>query len=135
MLSMKNDDKIEALAWQIMIVSVFRTSKRQTLNLLFTLVGASTPEESNLLLNHIFQLVRKGVIYVPEARLEIFQTSPEAVDVYLIKDFDETMKEFTQELNELRLELDNLKNIGRIPTKVLIDLKNLKEGKYIESIH
>ena len=118
-----------------MIVSVFRSSERQTLNLLFTLVGIKDNEESNQLLSHIFELVRRGIIYVPEARLEIFQTSPERVDVYLIKDFDETMHDFTHELNQLRIEIEELKKIGEIPNKVLIDLKNMAEGKYIESIH
>ena len=135
MSSDESDKKVEALAWQIMIVSLFRTSERQTLNLLFTLVGVSNPKESDQLLKYIFDLIRKGIIYIPEARLEVFQATPESIDVYLVKDYDDTMQHFSKQLNELRIELDNISTLKEIPIKVLIDLKNLAEGKYIESFH
>ena len=135
MSSDESDKKVEALAWQIMIVSLFRTSERQTLNLLFTLVGVSNPKESDQLLKYIFDLIRKGIIYIPEARLEVFQATPESIDVYLVKDYDDTMQHFSKQLNELRIELDNISTLKEIPIKVLIDLKNLAEGKYVESFN
>ena len=130
----KLDTRIEDLAWQTMIVSLFRNSERQTLNLITSIVGVSTPEDAYTLVRNIFHLVRKNVIYVPEARLKILYDAPELVDVYLIKNFDESMKELAQELKELRIEANSLSEIKEIPQKVLIDLKNYSEGKYIEKV-
>lgn len=128
----KIDSRIEDLAWQSMIVSLFRQSERQTLNLITSIVGVSTPADLSQLINTIFHLVRKGVIYIPEARLKILHEAPELVDVYLIKDFDESMKQLTQELDELRIEAVRLSKFKNIPNKVFIDLKNYAAGKYIE---
>jgi len=125
--------KIKDLAWQVMIVSLFRQSERQTLNLITAIVGVSTPEDAYTLISSIFHLVRKGVIYIPEARLKILHDAPELVDVYLIKNFDEAMKELAQELSELRIEVTHLSEIKEIPKKVLIDLENYAAGKYIEN--
>lgn len=127
--------KIKDLAWQIMIVSLFRQSERQTLNLITVIVGVSTPEDAYTLISNIFHLVRKGIIYIPEARLKILHDAPELVDVYLIKNFDEAMKELAQELSELRIEVTHLSEIKEIPKKVLIDLENYAAGKYIENGH
>jgi len=118
-----------------MIVSLFRASERQTLNLVFTLVGVSNPKESDQLIKYIFDLVRKGIIYVPEAGLEVFQATLESIAVYLVKYYDEAMRHFTKQLNVLRIELDGTTTLKEVPTKVLIDLKNLGEGKYVESFH
>ncbi|MFX1283596.1 MAG: hypothetical protein ACFFB5_08070 [Promethearchaeota archaeon] len=127
--------RIDNLAWQTMIVSLFRQSDRQTLNLITSIVGVSTSEDTYTLINNIFHLVRKGVIYIPEARLKILHDAPEKVDVYLIKNFDEAMKELAQELHELRIKVDRLSEIKKIPRKVLIDLENYAAGKYIEKFH
>ena len=129
------DFRVEDLAWQTMIVSLFRQSERQTLNLILSIVGVSTPEDASTLVSNIFHLVRKGVIYIPEARLKILYEAPESVDVYLIKNFDEAMKELAQELKKLRVEASRLSEIKEIPQKVLIDLKNYAAGKYIERFH
>ncbi|MFX0151753.1 MAG: hypothetical protein ACFFAJ_13275 [Candidatus Hodarchaeota archaeon] len=128
-------EKFKELAWEILVCSVFRQSEKTTLNLIITLVGISSEEEASELINHIFRLVRKGVIYVPEARLETFKEAPERVDVYMIRDFNETMRELGQKLKELRIEIDGQKELPRIPQKVLIDLKNYAEGKYIQKFH
>ncbi|MHA2224030.1 MAG: hypothetical protein ACXAC8_02425 [Candidatus Hodarchaeales archaeon] len=128
---LENTSRIEELAWQVLIISVFRQAERQTLNLIISTVGVSTPEEASILINHIFRLIRKGYIYIPEARLKVFQDSPELVDVYLLKNFNETMKELAQELKELRFEAEKLSELSVIPKKVLIDLKNYAEGKYV----
>ncbi|UCE13873.1 MAG: hypothetical protein JSV04_01540 [Candidatus Heimdallarchaeota archaeon] len=128
-----SDSKIEELAWQVMICSVFRQSERQTLNLIISSVGVTTPKEATTLLRNIFCLIRRGVIYIPEARLKIFHDAPELVDVYMIRDFDEVMRELAHELRELRVELKHLSS-KRIPRKVLIDLKNYAEGKYIQAV-
>ncbi|MHA2246654.1 MAG: hypothetical protein ACXADY_17055 [Candidatus Hodarchaeales archaeon] len=128
------DPRIENLAWQTMIVSLFRHSERQTLNLITSVVGVSTPEDAYTLIRNIFHLVRKSVIYIPEARLKILLDAPELVDVYLIKNFDESMVELAQELNELRIEATRLSEIKEIPQKVLIDLKNYAAGRYTEKV-
>lgn len=128
-------EKFKELAWSVMICSVFRQSEKTTLNLIITLVGIHNEDEANQLIHHIFQLVRKGIIYVPEAQLDVFKQNPERVDVYLMKDYNETMHNLSQELRELRIELDGKKSAFRIPKKVLIDLKNFATGKYIETIH
>ena len=87
-----------------------------------------------MLITNIFHLIRRGIIYIPEARLKIFHESPELVDVYLIKDFDEAMKELAQELSKLRGEAERLAKLKNIPQKVLIDLENYAAGKYIEKV-
>jgi hypothetical protein len=125
-------NKFNELAWEIMVCSVFRQSEKTTLNLIITLVGITSEEEASELINHIFRLVRKGVIYVPEARLETFKEAPESIDVYMLRDFNETMRELSQKLKELRIEIDGQKELPQIPQKVLIDLKNYAEGKYIQ---
>ena len=129
------DLRIEDLAWQTMIVSLFRQSERQTLNLIVSIVGVTTPEDASTLINNIFHLVRKSIIYIPEARLKIIHDAPELVDVYLIKGFDEAMKELAQELDELRGKYAHFSESKQIPQKVLIDLKNYASGKYIERFH
>ncbi len=121
---------LETIAWQVMIVSVFRNTERQTLNLLLSLLGISTLEESIRLVEQIFELIRKGIIYIPEARLEIFHEAPEMVDVYLIKDFDEAMRSPVTELSELRIKINRLATLNFVPQKVYIDIKNYAEGKY-----
>ena len=126
-------NNLNDLAWEIMVCSVFRHSEKTTLNLIITLVGISSEEEASELIHHIFRLVRKGVIYVPEARLEAFKEAPERIDIYMMKDFDQTMKHLGQKVKELRIEFDGKKDLPRIPRKVLIDLKNYTEGKYIET--
>ncbi|MFX0174268.1 MAG: hypothetical protein ACFE9L_20500 [Candidatus Hodarchaeota archaeon] len=128
-------NRFNDLAWEIMVCSIFRQSEKTTLNLIITLVGISSEEEASELINHIFRLVRKGVIYVPEARLETFKEAPERIDVYMLQDFNETMRELGQQLKELRIEIDGQKELARIPQKVLIDLKNYAEGKYIQNFH
>lgn len=128
---LEKSPRIEDLAWQVLIVSVFRQAERQTLNLIISTVGVSTPEEASTLINHIFRLIRKGYIYIPEARLKIFHDAPELVDVHLLKDFNEAMRELAQELKELRFEAEKLSELSVIPKKVLIDLKNFAAGKYV----
>ncbi len=125
--------KLDDLAWQAMIVSLFRQSERQTLNLIISITGCST-DDAPMLINNIFHLIRRGMIYIPEARLKIFHESPELVDVYLITDFDEAMKELAQELSKLRIEAERLAKLKNIPQKVLIDLRNYEAGKYIEKV-
>lgn len=127
-------NRLNDIAWEIMCVSAFRQSERQTLNLIITLSGISSQEEASELLSHLFRLVRKGTIYIPEARLEIFKEAPERVDVYLTRNFHETMQNLGEELKELHITLDGLtEDLPKIPQKVLIDLKNQALGKYIDS--
>jgi hypothetical protein len=83
----------------------------------------------------LLSLVRKNVIYIPEARLKIIHEAPELVDVYLIKNFNEAMKELAQDLDELRGKVARYSESNHIPQKVLIDLKNYTSGKYIERFH
>jgi hypothetical protein len=132
-----NDHETEALletiAWQVMIVSVFRNTERQTLNLLLSILGISSVEERERFVEQIFELVRQGIIYIPEARLEIFHEAPELVDVYLIEDFDTAMRSLVDELSELRIKIQQLANLNFVPQKVYIDIKNYTEGKYINS--
>ena len=124
---------LEIIAWQVMIVSVFRNTERQTLNLLLSILGISSVDESTRFVEQIFELVRKGFIYIPEARLEIFHDAPELVDVYLIQDFDTAMRSLVDELSELRIKIQELANLNFVPQKVYIDIKNYTEGKYINS--
>ena len=132
MLDTELDPLVENLAWEIMIVSVFRNTERQTLNLLASLVGVVEPEEASLLITHIFKLVKKGIIYIPEARLEIFHEAPELIDVYFIHDdFDSCMRGLVQELETLKLEMKRLEERKIIPEKFFIDLKNWSQGKYV----
>jgi len=132
MLDTELDPLVENLAWEIMIVSVFRNTERQTLNLLASLVGVVEPEEASLLITHIFKLVKKGIIYIPEARLEIFHEAPELIDVYFIHDdFDSCMRGLVQELETLKLEMKRLEERKLIPEKFFIDLKNWSQGKYV----
>ncbi len=132
MLSSEMDPLVENLAWEVMIVSVFRNTERQTLNLIASLVGVTYPEEASLLTRHIFRLIRKGIIYIPEARLHIFHEAPELVDVYFIHpDFDTCMKGLVIELNNLKAEMKRLTESRRIPEKFFIDLKNWSQGKYV----
>ena len=121
----------EDLAWEVMIVSAFRQAERQTLNLITSLVGATEPKDLTCLLSHIFRLVRKGVIYIPEARLEIMHSAPELIDVYLLKDWNDAMKELVEDLQRLKIQEAKIKTMDSIPQKVIIDLKNLSDGKYI----
>ena len=125
------DFELEKMAWQVMIVSLFRHVERQTLNLLISLLGISTLKDRVRLVEQIFELIRKGIIYIPEARLEILHDTPELVDVYLIKNFDESMRSLVDELAELRIKIKELKNLNFVPEKVFIDIKNYSEGKYI----
>ncbi|MHA2347791.1 MAG: hypothetical protein ACXACP_13810 [Candidatus Hodarchaeales archaeon] len=129
----ETDSHLETIAWQVMIVSVFRNTERQTLNLLLSILGIKSIDEGTRFLQQIFELVRKGVIYIPEARLEIFHDAPELVDVFLIKDFHDAMRMLVQELSELRIKINQLAKLNFIPQKVYIDLKNYSEGKYINS--
>jgi len=131
------DLKMEDLAWQTMIVNLFRQSERQTLNLIMSIVGVKTPDDASMLIDNIFCLVRKNIIYIPEARLKIILDAPEFVDVYLIKGFDEAMKGLARELDELRGKVTRHSNTNHksIPQKVLIDLKNYASGKCIERFH
>ncbi|MHA1994089.1 MAG: hypothetical protein ACW97Z_06085 [Candidatus Hodarchaeales archaeon] len=129
----ESDAQLETIAWQVMIVSVFRHTERQTLNLLLSLLGISSLDDATRLLEQIFELIRKGIIYIPEARLEIFHEAPELVDVYLIKEFDVAMRSLVVELSELRVRLSQVEELDFIPQKVHIDWKNYVEGKYINS--
>lgn len=136
----KTDAHLESIAWQVMIVSVFRNTERQTLNLLLSILGIKSLdvntrslEEGSRFIQQIFELVRKGIIYIPEARLEIFHEAPELVDVFLIKDFHEAMKSLVQDLSDLRIKINRLANLNFVPKKVYIDMKNYAEGKYIHS--
>ncbi|PWI47783.1 hypothetical protein CEE45_09735 [Candidatus Heimdallarchaeota archaeon B3_Heim] len=131
MSSHDSEAQLEIIAWQVMIVSVFRHTERQTLNLLLSLLGISSLKDATRLLEQIFELVRKGIIYIPEARLEIFHEAPELVDVYLIKEFDVAMRHLVTELSELRVRLSQVEELDFIPQKVHIDWKNYVEGKYI----
>ena len=124
---------LETIAWQVMIVSVFRNTERQTLNLLLSILGISSVDESTRFVEQIFELVRKGIVYIPEARLEIFHEAPELVDVYLIQDFDTAMRSLVDELSALRIKIKQLANLNFVPQKVYIDIKNYTEGKYINS--
>lgn len=132
MLSHEIDPLVEDLAYEVMIVSVFRHTERQTLNLIISLIGVNRPEEASTLIRHIFRLIRKGIIYIPEARLQIFHEAPELVDVYFIhSDFDTCMKSLVKELNNLKAEMNRLAERRKIPEKFFIDLKNWSQGKYV----
>ena len=132
MLSSEIESLVEDLAWEVMIVSVFRNTERQTLNLIASLVGVTGAKEASTLVKHIFRLVRKGIIYIPEARLQIFHEAPELVDVYFIHpDFDQCMRGLVQELNKLKSEINSIAERKKIPNKIFIDLKNWSQGNYI----
>ncbi|MHA1976722.1 MAG: hypothetical protein ACW98F_12095 [Candidatus Hodarchaeales archaeon] len=133
MSSRNSEAQLEVIAWQVMIISVFRHTERQTLNLLLSLLGISTIDDATRLIEQIFELIRKGMIYIPEARLEIFHEAPELVDVYLIKEFDVAMRSLVKELSELRVRLSQVEMLDFIPQKVHIDWKNYVEGKYINT--
>ncbi len=133
MLSSKLDPLVENLAWEVMIVSVFRNTEIQSLNLIATLVGVPEGTSSyHDFVKHIFRLIRKGIIYIPEARLQIFHDAPELVDVYFLhSDFDTCMKGLVKELNNLKAEMTLLAERRKIPEKFFIDLKNWSQGKYV----
>ena len=101
---------LDSIANQAMIVSVFRNSDQQRLNLILSTLGINTLNERTIFIQNIFELVRKGIIYIPEARLEIFHDSPEVVDVFLITDFEDAMNILVRELSELRSKIDKNKN-------------------------
>ena len=97
---------LDSIANQAMIVSVFRSTDQQRLNLILSTLGIVTLEETTNFIENIFELVRKGIVYIPEARLEILHDSPEVVDVFLITDFEEAMNMLVHELSELRSKID-----------------------------
>ena len=108
-----NDARIDAhlnsIANQAMIVSVFRNADQQRLNLILSTLGIISLDETAKFIENIFELVRKGIVYIPEARLEILHDSPELVDVFLITDFDVAMNMLVLELSKLRSRIDESK--------------------------
>jgi len=124
-----NDSRTEAhldsIANQAMIVSVFRNTVQQRLNLILSTLGILSLDETTKFIEDIFELVRKSIVYIPEARLEVLHDSPELVDVFLITDFDVSMNMLVTELSELKSKIDEnekfnfqilrerLKNISR----------------------
>jgi len=97
---------LDSIANQAMIVSVFRNTDQQRLNLLLTTLGIVSLDETTKFIEDIFELVRKGIVYIPEARLEVLHDSPELVDAYLITDFDVAMNILVTELSALRTKID-----------------------------
>jgi len=102
----KTDAHLESIAWQVMIVSVFRNTDQQRLNLILSTLGIISLKETTKFIENIFELVRKGIVYIPEARLEILHDSPELVDIFLITDFNVAMNILVAELSELRTQID-----------------------------
>jgi len=135
-LTIKSDvlsinEEWDHLASQIMIISSFRNSERQTMNLILSLVGIQTKEDADDFLLHIFDLIRQNVLYVPEAQLSWFIEKPESVDVYLTQDFYQIMRSLIQKLEQLHLSIERANSQEKIPKKVLIDLQNIAQGKYV----
>ncbi len=106
MNSSRSEAHFDSIANQAMIVSVFRNTDQQRLNLLLSTLGILTLDETTKFIEDIFELVRKGIVYIPEARLEVLHDSPELVDVFLITDFDVAMNMLVTELSELRSKVD-----------------------------
>ena len=102
----RTDAHLDSIANQAMIVSVFRNTDQQRLNLLLSTLGVFSLDETTNFIENIFELVRKGIVYIPEARLEILHDSPELVDIFLITDFDVAMNTLVAELAELRSKMD-----------------------------
>ncbi|MCK4848752.1 MAG: hypothetical protein KAT16_07015 [Candidatus Heimdallarchaeota archaeon] len=102
----RTDAHLDSIANQAMIVSVFRNTDQQRLNLLLSTLGVFSLDETTNFIENIFELVRKGIVYIPEARLEILHDSPELVDIFLITDFDVAMNTLVTELSELRSKMD-----------------------------
>ena len=102
----RTDAHLDSIANQAMIVSVFRNTDQQRLNLILSTLGIISLDETAKFIENIFELVRKGVVYIPEARLEILHDSPELVDVFLITDFNVAMNMLVSELSELRTKID-----------------------------
>jgi hypothetical protein len=105
----RSDNHLDSIANQAMIVSVFRNTDQQRLNLLLSTLGVLSLDETTKFIEDIFVLVRKGVVYIPEARLEVLHDSPELVDVFLITDFEDAMNMLVTELSELRNKIDESK--------------------------
>ncbi|MHA1944884.1 MAG: hypothetical protein ACXAC6_08910 [Candidatus Hodarchaeales archaeon] len=102
----RTDAHLDSIANQAMIVSVFRNSDQQRLNLILSTLGIISLDETAKFIENIFELVRKGIVYIPEARLEILHDSPELVDIFLIADFDVAMNILVSELSKLRSKID-----------------------------
>ena len=114
----RTDAHLDSIANQAMIVSVFRNTDQQRLNLILSTLGIISLDETAKFIENIFELVRKGIVYIPEARLEILHDSPELVDVFLITDFNIAMNKLVSELSTLRSKIDE---------KEKIDFQILKE--------
>ncbi len=102
----RTEAHLESIANQAMIVSVFRNTDQQRLNLLLSTLGILSLDETTKFIEDIFELVRKSIVYIPEARLEVLHDSPELVDVFLITDFDVAMSMLVTELSVLRTKID-----------------------------
>ena len=102
----RTDAHFNSIANQAMIVSVFRNTDQQRLNLILSTLGIKSLEETAKFIENIFVLVGKGIVYIPEARLEILHDSPELVDIFLIADFDVAMNMLVTELSNLRSKID-----------------------------
>ena len=109
MTNSRTDAHLDSIANQAMIVSVFRNTDQQRLNLLLSTLGIISLDETTKFIEDIFELVRKGVVYIPEARLEILHDSPELVDIFLITDFEDAMNMLVTELSILRSKIDERK--------------------------
>ena len=102
----RTDAHLDSIANQAMIVSVFRNTDQQRLNLILSTLGIISLDETAKFIENIFVLVRKGIVYIPEERLEILHDSPELVDIFLITDFDVAMNMLVSELSRLRSKMD-----------------------------
>ncbi|MHA2032106.1 MAG: hypothetical protein ACW99Q_22275, partial [Candidatus Kariarchaeaceae archaeon] len=65
----RTDVHLDSIANQAMIVSVFRNTDQQRLNLILSTLGIISLDETAKFIENIFELVRKGIVYIPEARL------------------------------------------------------------------
>lgn len=103
----------EEVANRALLLLSFKDTSIQDLKHVLNVLGIKTVEEKRKILKEIFHMIREGIIYIPKglpdlidkgARLDVNNPAEESIEIYLLRPFDELIKEIQEKITNLNVE-------------------------------
>ncbi len=103
---------LDQLADRALILLSFKDTSTQNLRFLLNLLGIKTRKEKRRILDIIFQLIRRGIVYIPRGLPQLVEEGLDFnidstsklgnIDLCLLCPYDKLIKEIQDEISRLR---------------------------------
>lgn len=103
-----SETDMSVLADRALILLSFKDTHTQNLRFILNLLGIRTREDKQAILNEIFRLIRKGIVYIPAGLPQLIDQKSqfnidglkeiENIDLCLLCSYDQLIKEIEKEI-------------------------------------